>query len=73
MMGSWESVAHGGQRSAAEPHSNRSRGNMVEYGRIWSEGSSLISEVDESSSYQVPGKHRSTNAHQVGRNAVNQI
>lgn len=43
------------------------------YGRIWSEGSSLISEVNESSSYQVPGKHRSTNAHQVGRNAVNQI
>ena len=43
------------------------------YGRIWSEGSSLISEVDESSSYHVPGKHRSMNAHQVGRNAVNQI
>lgn len=44
-----------------------------EYGRIWSEGSSLISEVDESSSYHVPGKHRSMNAHQVGRNAVNKI
>ncbi len=33
MMGSWESVAHGGQRSAAEPHSNRRRENMVEYGQ----------------------------------------